>query len=303
LKRLIADTAQPVIARATAIWYLGQFPTREGVDILKKSVRQSHPLIKKSAARALASLPGDIKKPPLTDLLADSLRAVRVAATQGLAEFSVADFPPGNKQKFKTSISEYEQYLELNQYFPGGLMNRGQYYEKQGQMQEAIDAYRGALQKDPEFTPARVNLAYLYNERGEIQKARSLLESVIEDQPSYGPAYYSLALLISGQGELRNSIQYFEKAAELMQSHARSRYNLAIVHQKLGAPEQAEKWYKAAIDIAPETPDYHYGITTLYMQQKQYEQAMPHVQKLTELQPNNRRFQRLRRMVESRRAQ
>ncbi len=297
LKQLIADTTRPDIARATAIWYLGQFPTRQSVDIIKEVLDDESAMLRKSGARALSSLPKDIKQASLIDLLDDPVRAVRIAAVEGLLEFNTADMLPGSKQTFKTIVVEYREFLDVNQYFPNGQLNRGQFFEKRGNTKKAIQAYRGALEKDPQFNPARINLAYLYNEQGEKARARDLLQKVIDQEPNYGPAYYSLALLVAEQGDLEKAASRFNKAAELMPDHARVRYNLAITHQKLRQPEKAEKRYLEAIERAPEQPEYRYGICTLYLQQGQPEKALPHAKKFAELEPNNRRAQKLLQMV------
>lgn len=300
LKRLATNTTEPEIARATAIWYLGQFPSRQSWGVLTKGLNSESPLIRKSAARALASIPGNRKKNVLSRALDDSVRAVRLAAAEGLAEFGVADFVQSLKRSFKTAIEEYRIYLDVSQYFPNGLMNRGQFYEKRGKYKKAMQAYQQALKKDPSFNPARLNLAYLNNRQGNKKRAQKLLEKVIEQEPQFGPAYYSLALLQAEQGPLSAAIPSFEHAAELMPNHARLRYNLAISYQKLNQPDKAEKRYLEAIDIAPDNPDYRYGLCTLYIQQKQYRKALPHAQKLTELQPGNRQYQQILRLIEDR---
>lgn len=300
LKKLVGDTTEPDIARATAIWYLGQLPARQNIGILEKGLQDRSPLVRKASVRALGNLPEQEKKKVLPDALDDSVRAVRLAAAEGLTEFGIADFVPSLKQAFKTAIEEYKTYLDLNQYFPSGLMNRGQFFEKQEQPQKAIEAYAQALEKDPNFNPARLNLAYIYNQQGNNKKAQRLLEQVIEQEPDYGPAYFSLALLLAEQEQLTAAVGKFERAAELMPDHARVRYNLAISYQKLNRPKASEERYLEAINIAPDNPDYRYGICTLYIQQKEYEKALPQAQKLLKLQPGNQRFQRLLQLVERR---
>lgn len=300
LKKLVADTSQPDIVRATAIGYLGQFPPQQSLEIFKQAAQDESPLMRKTAFRAMSSLPQDQKQSLLAEALYDSVRAVRIAAANGLAEFSAADFAPGLKQSFKTAIEEYRTYLDVNQYFPDGLMNRGQFFEKQGETKKAIEAYRQALQKDSRYNPARLNLAYLYNEQGDKNRARDLLEEVISQEPEYGPAYYSLALLIAEQGLLKEAIPNFERAAELMPDHARVRYNLAISYQNLNRPENAEEKYLEAIEIAPENPDYRYGLCTLYIQQEQYKEALPHAQKLNKIEAGNQQYQRLLQIIERR---
>lgn len=178
LKQLITDTTEPAIARATATWYLGQFPPRQSRDLLQKTLSDRSPLVRLSAARAMDNLPHQVKQRMLQDGLDDSIRAVRIAASSGLAEFTVADISFNLMQPFTDALSEYRQYLDANRYFPQGQMNRGQFFEKRGEQQKVIEAYQEALEQDPQFNPARINLAYLYNSRGDNGWAEQLLREV-----------------------------------------------------------------------------------------------------------------------------
>lgn len=293
LEQLIADTSQPDIARATAVWYLGQFPTGQSVKLLEQTINDESPLVRNSTARALAALPENMKQPVLQDALDDSIRAVRIAGAEGLAEFSAAGIAFNLKRHFNEALQEYKQYLDVNQYFPQGQMNRGQFFEKRRAFRKAMEAYQKALEKDPYFNPARLNLAYLYNRQGNNAEAEKLLKIVIDQEPQYGPAWYSLALLMAEQNQLDQALPIFEKASELMPENARVRYNWAISLQRLNKPDKAEQAYLEAIERAPENPDYRYGICTLYIQQEQYTQALPHARKLAELQPDNPQGQEL----------
>lgn len=299
LKALIEDTTQPAMARATAIWYLGQFPEKQSIKVLKDALKSDNPLIRNSAVKAMESLPSQMKKTLLTGALDDTVRAVRLSAVQALASFHPSDFPRDDRSSFKKALHEYKQKLKANQYFPAGQMNRGEFYEKQGQVDKAIKAYRKALKKDPKFNPARINLAYLMHKQGKKAKAKKLFKEVIRQEPDYGPAYYSMALLLAEGQNLKKAIPYFKKAAEHMPKSDRVRYNLAIALQKLNQPEKAEQAYLAAIKLAPGNPDYRYGICTLYIQQKEYDKALPQAQKLTDLRPNSGRAQRLLQIIKA----
>ncbi|WP_185958356.1 tetratricopeptide repeat protein [Fodinibius sediminis] len=300
LAQLVVDTLQPDIVRATAVWYAGQFPSSNSRDLLEKTINDPSPLVRNSTSRALANFPESLKNPVLQDALDDSVRAVRIGAVGGLAEFSTADIAFNLKQPFKQALEEYKRYLDVSRYFPQGQMNRGQFFEKRGQVTKAIDAYQKALEKDPYFNPARINLAYLYNRQGNNAEAEQLLKKVISQEPDYGPAHYSLALLLAEERKLEATLPHFKKAAALMPQNTRVRYNWAISLQQLGKPNQAEEAYLQAIDLAPDNPEYRYGISTLYVQQEQYHKALPHARKLTELQPNNRQFRQLQQMIEKR---
>ncbi len=300
LETLITDTTQPAMARATAIWYLGQFPNQGSVKVLKNALESPYALIRNSAVKAIGQLPSKMKKPLLTEALDDSVRAVRISVAGGLASFHPSDFSPPHRASFKKALDEYEQELKVNQYFPSGQMNRGEFYDKQGQVHKAAQAYRKALKKDPKFNPARINLAYLMNKQGKNDEAVKLLKTVIEQEPDYGRAYYSLGLLLAGEKKLKQAVAYFRKAADHMPESGRVRYNEAIALQRLHQPKQAEQAYLAAIKLAPDNPEYRYGICTLYIQQKEYKKALPQARKLMNLRPNNQRFQQLLQIVKSR---
>ncbi|NGP78100.1 tetratricopeptide repeat protein [Balneolaceae bacterium YR4-1] len=297
LQALIADTSQPEIARATAVWYTGQFPSEESLEILESAIQSETALVRLSGAKALSALPSEMKMLPLQDLLDDEERSVRNAAISGLTEFTVVDISSFAKQSFKKALEEYEEYLDVNRYFPQGEMNRGQYFEKSGKIDEAIKAYKEAIKKDSEFLPARINLAYLYNQIGQNQASEDQLDKVLEIEPSYGPAYYSMALLKAEQNNLKESLQYFEEGANLMPENHRLRYNWAISLQRLDMPERAEEIYLEALELAPDNVDYLYGLVTLYFQQKEYEKALYNVEKLLEIAPENQRFLQLQNLI------
>lgn len=298
LSDLIADTTQPDMIRATAIWYAGHFPSMGTTDLIRESLESDSPLIRNSAAKAAENLQPEMRTLVLRNSLTDSLKAVRMSAMQNLMAFSEDDFGDAYQADFSNALQEYREYLEVNRYFPQGEMNRGQFYEQQGETEKAIEAYESALQRDDQFNPARINLAYLYNGQGRNDEAERLLRKVIEQEPEFGQAHYSLALLLAEEERLEEAIPYFEQASELIPDQSRVFYNLAIANQTLGQSEQAESAYLQAVNLEPENGDYRYGLLTLYMQQEQYEQALEQARQLEEINPNNSRIQQIIQSIE-----
>ncbi|MEX0928194.1 MAG: tetratricopeptide repeat protein [Balneolales bacterium] len=298
LTRLIADAAQPEIIRATAIWYVGRFADPRSLDVLEEALQSSSSLIRSSAAKALENLPADISGPIMVQSLDDSVRSVRVSAVRSLTANTQTEFEPVRDDHFQQAMQEYRTYLDVNEYFPQGQMNRGQFFEQQGQTEEAIQAYRGAIERDSNFNPARMNLAYLYNSQGQNDKAEQLLNVVTEQEPEYGQAWYSLGLLQAEQNNLAEAIRYFEQATLLMPDQSRVFYNLAIALQTLGRSQEAEYAYKQTLELEPENGDYRYGIITLYLQQDQFEPAREHAEVLDRLYPNNPNVQQILQVIE-----
>ncbi len=300
--QLISDDSQPEIARATAVWFLGQFPDRfsddQSLSTLRDALNSDSPLIRNSAANVLDHYPAETKQSLLATALDDPKRNVRLSAGRGLAEFSPGDLEGRYQAAFRDALGEYKAYLDYSQYFPQSQMSQGQFYEKQGETEKAIEAYHRTIEIDPMFHPARVNLAYIYNGRGQNEQAMELLEAVIEQEPEYGDAHYSLALILGEDGRLDESLHYFERASQLMPKNSRVFYNRAIVLQTLERRDEAEPVYLQAIDLDPENPEYRYGLVTLYMQQGDFSRALYQAQELERLLPDHPDIQQLLRHIE-----
>lgn len=300
IRELIEDTSEPEIIRATAVWYVGRFPGEDAVDILQDAIESDSPMVRTTAAKAMETLPPETRITLLENALSDSVRSVRLAAAQQLAEFALHDVAESRRNHFENTMQEYRTYLDVNQYFPQGLMNRGQFFEKQGETERAIAAYRDALQRDPYFNAARINLAYLLNGKGKNKEAEELLRAVIEQEPKYGQAYYSLGLLLAEMKQLEEATRFFKEAAALLPQQSRVFYNLAIAHQTLVNPDSSEAAYKKAIELEPGNGDYRYGLTTLYLQEAQNQMALEQVQQLRKIYPNNPQVEQLLQIVQSR---
>lgn len=298
LRELIADTSQPEIIRATAVWYAGHFPDMNTSELIREALQSESALVRNSAAKAVENLQPEMRTLILRNALDDSLLAVRLSAMQNLNAFTVEDFGNAHKDHFQNALEEYRAYLEVNRYFPQGEMNRGQFLEQKGEIDEAIKAYQTTLERDPEFNPARINLAYLYNSRGQNNQAEELLRKVIEQEPEFGQAYYSLALLLAEENRLGEAVEYFEKASELNPDQGRIFYNLAIANQTLERSEEAENAYLDAIELEPNNGDYRYGLLTLYMQQEQYAKALEQARILQKIHPDNAQIRQILQMLE-----
>src|SRR6056297_91520 len=300
LNDLCADESQNEIIRATAVWYAGQFPNSRSNDVIRAALQSESDLIRTSAVKAADKLPVEMKHLVLTGSLDDDVRSVRLFAFRSLAGFTDDDFDQFSRKHFQKAMKEYVESLEVSRYFPQGEMNRGQFLEQQGRIDEAIESYRKVLERDPYFNPARINLAYLLNGRGENEEAEELLRTVTEQEPDYGQAYYSLALLLAEEERLQEAVEYFEKAAELSPEQSRIFYNLAVAHQTLGNPDRSEEIYLEAIQREPRNGDFRYGLVTLYMQQEEYGKALEQAQELELIFPGNQQVTQLINMIRQR---
>ena len=79
LLKLLADTLQPEIARATAVHYLGTIQTQSTADALMRALHDQKPLVRYHAVRSLENFPPEIWQQSAYHGLTDKVRAVRIA--------------------------------------------------------------------------------------------------------------------------------------------------------------------------------------------------------------------------------
>ena len=294
---LAADTSQPAIARATAVWYLSQMATEEAQQAILRSIKANHPLIRHTAANALLALPMQQKVQYLVPLLQDEFRSVRVAAMSALAEVDKKNLPPNLHPIYDKVMAEYRESLDTRADFPGGQFEKGQFFDRTGEAHLAEKHYLRAIEEDNLFNPARLNLAHLYNRQEQNDKAINLFKTIINFEPDYGPAYYSLGLLYAEEQKMGMAIDYLSQAAELEQN-PRVYYNLGLAHQQVNQPEEAEDAYLKGLELNEQNPDIMNALAILYIQQEQFAKAKPYAEALNEMFPNNPQLQQMLQMIQ-----
>jgi predicted CXXCH cytochrome family protein len=287
------DGSQPAIIRATALHILSRFRTRDALEITSSSLRNDNPLVRHEAVRGISALIPKIIEPDyqktkyslLVPLLKDPIRAVRTEAALALTEVPPKLFDQIHRQDFEKALEEYIQRQESIADRPEAHLNLGLMYENLGQNVLAENSYKTAIRLVYDFTPAMFNLANLYNRTGRNKEAEEQFREIIKLEPDNGEAYYSLGLLLAEMKRLDEAVNALAKAVQLNPDQASMRYNYALALQHLGKRSSAEKELLRAYAIEPQNPGIVNALAIFYIQEKQWEKALPYAEKLVQLVP------------------
>ncbi len=296
LVTLAGDTSQPAIARATAVWYLGQMISPEATQAIIRSLENEDHLVRHTAVNALGEMPEAVRIRHLAPLLNDKIRTVRYAAASGLADISADGISNELRSGFENVMREYEMSFSTRADFAGGQIERAIFYQRRGQPELAEQAYLKAIDIDNRQNAARLNLAHLYNSQGRNSDAIALFRAVIKQEPEFGTAWYSLGLLYAEENAMNAAIVCLSRAAEL-EDNPRVFYNLAVAYQRTGQAQKAEDAYLRGLRKDAVNQDLIYALSVLYIQQEEIGKARPWVQKLNELNPENPRVREMIRIV------
>lgn len=253
LYRLLKDTI-PAIIQATALHYMGEHPTPEQEDILRKKTTDKDAMVRYQAVRSLLNAPSEKTTSVLLSCLNDKVRAVRVAAADVLLTQNGIEQMQHN-QLFEKARNELEQFLLHQSDFASGSAALADYYMKINQLAKARLFYERALKKDAQLNYVRINLASLYSGLNDNEKALSVLKEALDYDSENQDIIYRLALLLYQLHQYEDSAKNFQKALKLNSTNIRIYYNYALLLNEMGQKEKALSVVKKGLEIDPENTD------------------------------------------------
>ncbi|MDN6854962.1 tetratricopeptide repeat protein [Pseudomonas sp. CAN2814] len=228
LHLLLAATDLPAIRRATLLAELPSYPSPRSLELVALGLRDADPLVRHSAIEALPALAAPEQQLPLlAPLLADSIRAVRIAAAWQLAQLP-APLLVGIDSQLQKGLAEYEQVqLDLAER-PEANLNLALLYEQTGRSERVEPALRTALQRNPDFLPARVTLYQWLEANGRQGDARQVLDDGLRLHPESGLLHHVNGLALVRAGQRPQALKELREAVRLAPDDDQFRYVLAI---------------------------------------------------------------------------
>ena len=295
LVSLLNDLSQPAIARATAASLLAPDISLPQVErAIIHATNDQSALLRTISVQTLNASANKVS--PLLERLNDPVRAVRIAAAEGMVDVPENQVPAALTDAFSQANQEYQTSLMVNADFPSGRMRMAVDQHRRGNLEQAASEYLAALKIDSGYNGARMNLAQLYYSQGKLSDTERLYREVIEGEPKASDAHYSLGLLMAEQGDFEEAALSLENAASTG-NNPRAWYNLAVLHQQSGKSMDAEKAYLAALQLAPGNAEFINGLVSLYGQQQRWFKAMQLIDRALIDDPNKPSLEQLKRAV------
>lgn len=249
---------------------------------LTAALANPSPLVREAAVRTLAPMVRENHQPTidsLRPLLADSSRAVRIAAAWALCATLDLTSPAGK---------ELVHMLDLHADQPTGRMQLSQFAFLRGNPTAAISQAKQAIRMDPNSAPMHHDLAILlstigdnaaallslqeasrleannseyhfklalvHSELGKPALAIAALEKTTALDPGYARAWYNLGLAYNGQGDTANAIAALSRGETADPNDAEIPYARATIHYRLGQKQEARAAALRTLQIRPDHP-------------------------------------------------
>jgi len=226
LATLIADPDQPAIVRATAVEALGEL----GGRVPDAALGDADPAVRAAAAVAIGARPPAERLARLPALLADPLRAVRLAAARGLADIPEARLTPEQSRQRQRGLAEFIAAQQAMGDMPSAQLNLAQLHTETGKPQAAQIHYRRAIAQDPGANVPRLGLARLLA-AGEPDAAARVLREGITASARPAELHFALGLLAGQRKNWEEAETELRRAAELAPDDRRIQRNLDAVRR------------------------------------------------------------------------
>jgi len=293
LIKLLSDTLQPEIARATAAYYLGNIQTPNSAQSILKSLEDKKPLVRYHAVRSLENFPDEVWHVEALPLLKDKVRAVRIAAADLFHRLPPSAIQASAKEAYMNADLENNNFLHYQTDFAVGNVMLADYEMQSGNYVSAVDYYQKGLKKDNQMNYARFNLSAAYNSLGKNEEALKTLQDAASIDPKNERVYYNLGLLYYEMKNETLAIENFQKAYELNSQNPGLYYNYGLLLQQKGKLKEAEQILLKGVKFNPGASNLNYALAYYYMTQRLPQKARPFAMALHQIDPHNPDYQEL----------
>lgn len=253
LSRVIADTEQSSIARASAVSRLAPKLGSLPLQSLEGLISDKDPLVRQATSEALAAYPPGFRRAHLLPLLADPVKGVRISAARWLAGLPTQDWSAQDKHNLDQALAEYIAVQQFNADRPESYNNLGMLYADMREWQQAQAALEQAIQLAPTLLASSLNLADVYRAQGREADAQAVIRKLVQQHPRDATARHALGLSLLRQRRYREGLDALQAALALEPGNRQFAYVYALALDRQGQCDRVPK-PNAAAPAAPPTP-------------------------------------------------
>ncbi|MEW6534151.1 MAG: tetratricopeptide repeat protein [Candidatus Auribacterota bacterium] len=193
----------------------------------------------------------------------------------------------------KALTRKYRMSFAYNQ-----LLNRGNLYLAQGDLDKAEIAIKRSLRFDPASKMAAFLLGVIEFQRGKYNEALAHLTDAWMMGYETDQLYKHLAMAYHHTGELKKAVGFYKKSLEVNANQFDVWNNLATAYMQIGTVEEAvEIWQKNVRDY-PDKFNAYYNLACYYANNQEYKRAHSLMREAERLKPGDELIHEKLRMLE-----
>ena len=198
--------------------------------VLVKALGDNSPLVRSSAASALASHLNGETIPALLAATRDPSRLVRIRAAMALAPIPAARLKdPKDRESLQRAVEEFKIAMKARPDDWAGYANLGTFYMDQRDFQRAVDCFETATRLEPRMVGPMVNASMAYSNLQQNDKAEASLRRALQAEPNNAAALFNLGLLLAEEHRLEEAEKALRSAVKSDPQMAAAAFNLGVL--------------------------------------------------------------------------
>jgi Flp pilus assembly protein TadD len=287
LSQLATDTAQPGIARATALQLLRTRLSPATAGAVRAGLHDGDALVRRAAAECLEAFPLAQRIKLAAPLLDDPVRAVRIEAAHQLAAVPVGELDDALRARIDHGVAEYVAAQRVDADRPEARTNLGTLYAERGQGPQAESEFRAAMALQRGYTPAYVNLADLYRVERRDAEGERVLRAGLAAAPNDAALHLALGLVLVRQQRLPEALEALQRAATLRPDDPHYGYVLGVALHSSGQTERALVALSTAAARHPSDPELLLALATINRDAGHRDAALEYARRLAAVAPDD----------------
>lgn len=286
LRRVLEDTEQPAIVRATAVSLLAQQMAGMDGELIGRAVEDSEPLVQLAALEALQSFPPERRVERAQGLLTDPRLALRITAARSLLA-ARAELSERRQDNLDAALTEYAQTQRFNGDRGEGLFNLATLTAELGGAAEAESLFLAAIDREPAFSATYVNLADYYRNLGREPEAETTLRQGLAVNPDDAGLNLALGLSLVRSGQLDEALVQLREAVTNAPAAPYYAYVLGVALNSAAQTTAAINTLRITHARFPAHRDTLFGLTTMLRDAGETGAAEEHARRLVALNPSD----------------
>lgn len=162
-------------------------------------------------------------------------------------------------------------------------LNKAQQLQRQGQLDEALEAFSLALEENPKLVEAYMGIGEIYRERGDFESASQSYRQATEISPNSFDAHFYHGLTLQLLGKIRDSVITYLRALAIEPESYEANLNVASAYLQLGRAADALPYAQRATELKPDQQAAWANLAAVFSLVGQYEQAVDAYRQAVEL--------------------
>ncbi len=172
------------------------------------------------------------------------------------------------------------------------LIDRGIIFERENNLEGAIETYRKVLSIDASNILVKIRLAKVLSWTNRFDEALILLNEVLEIEPEQSEALFRKAQIVSWQGKYDEAIELYNRYLLKKKNDPDALMGLARVHFWSGKNEDAAALFNDAILAGADEIDARLNLGKVYLAMEEKEMAIEEFNRVLAIDPENEEAKR-----------